>query len=725
MKRVNTIFNLFLVFVLGLSTLAPVWANSFEHQKPFKSYVNWQMVGNSVKPSNSNQGTYTPLVNGTSQFGPPATLPQACQPLLLTDGTVMVQNCDGDGVTYPHTGDVWKLTPDIYGNYINGTWSKLASLPIINGQQYIPLYFASQVLNDGRVIYAGGEYQGPWVDFLGEGANGVAIYDPVKDSWTPIAPPSFFTDLYPPRATCPRDPAIGNLCAPSPIADGQSVVLNDGTFMIADKMSTQAALLDLKTLTWTETGTASKAPRWNDEESYTLLPNGKILTVNCYTESHFLPEQYPYPADPTGSQIYDPQTGLWSYAGSTINTLTNPISNEIGSQVLRPDGLVFVGGTDGHNSLYNYKTGKWSETVMLPTVPSLTPFMTISAPAAAAGTYNNVYPGSNAVSISPYSVTGPIVQTTEQSSPTTIADASQGPYAPLPPNSIALIGISYAQENAGFDPIASAQAAAAGAKGIIFYITDGPNSLLNFIGGSISVPTILVDYPTGQTMVNNITGLTGTMQNSLVPQQLGFGDDFAALLPNGNIYMYATASSPFSGGIDQFFELKGSTILLQQNPEPNPSTFINMVLLPTGQILISDIGTGYVGVYTSADTNYNPAWAPTITSSPQFVSPGNTYRINGLLFNGMSQATHGSDDGQSATNYPLVRITMNKTHHVFYCRTHDHSFMGVAAVNKPVYTYFDVPTNWAGYPMEIGPGKIEVIANGIPSPSRPIVVTNN
>ncbi len=676
------------------------------------------------------QGTFTPLVNGIiPTFGPDATYPEACQPLLLTDGTVMVQNCDGDGVSVPHTGDIWKLTPDIYGNYVNGTWSKLAPLPKLpyaqyNGQQYLPLYFASQVLADGRVIYAGGEYQGPFYDFLGQGANGVAIYDPFKNQWTAIAPPPFFVDLYPPRAACPRDLSLdpGHLCAPSPIADGQQVVLEDGTFMIADKMSTQAALLDLKKMTWTETGTASKGNRWNDEESYTLLPDGRVLAVNCYTESHFLPDQFPYPTDPTSSQIYDPKTGKWSYAGSTINTLTDPITSEIGPQMLLPNGKVFVGGTDGHNSLYDTKTGTWSVTTTLPTAMAPTAKVAISAPSAVAGTYNNVYLGTGAHSVAPFSVSGPIVPAHSTGAPPSSvpADACAGPFDPIPANSIALVGISYADSNNNCDAIASNQLTSAGAAGIMFYIKE-QNSLLDYIGGSLTVPTVMVDYTTGQALVSNLAGLTGTISNPPAPQQLGFGDTFAVLLPNGNIFMYAVTNNFFSAGVVSFLESDGVSFIQEPNPEPQP-LFMNMVLLPTGQVFLSDIGTGYTGVYTSGDTSHNPAWEPKITAAPGVVHPGKTYPINGVLFNGMSSASHGSDDGQSATNYPLVRITMDATHHVFYARTHDHSFMGVAAVNKNVQTFFDVPKVWAGHNMETGPAKIEVIANGIPSKPRAITV---
>ncbi len=80
----------------------------------------------------------------------------------------------------------------------------------------------------------------------------------------------------------------------------------------------------------------------------------------------------------------------------------------------------------------------------------------------------------------------------------------------------------------------------------------------------------------------------------------------------------------------------------------------------------------------------------------------------------MSQASMFGDEGQNATNYPLVRITNLKTKHVFYSRTHDHSSMAVAS-NAVSSTHFDVPAN-----QETGRSKLEVVANGIAS--APVVV---
>src|SRR5437588_626203 len=47
-------------------------------------------------------------------------------PLLLTDGTIMVQQMATSGFA---TGQWSRLTPDNTGSYVNGTWSTLTSLP--------------------------------------------------------------------------------------------------------------------------------------------------------------------------------------------------------------------------------------------------------------------------------------------------------------------------------------------------------------------------------------------------------------------------------------------------------------------------------------------------------------------------------------------------------------------------------------------------------------------
>jgi len=115
----------------------------------------------------------------------------------------------------------------------------------------------------------------------------------------------------------------------------------------------------------------------------------------------------------------------------------------------------------------------------------------------------------------------------------------------------------------------------------------------------------------------------------------------------------------------------------------------------------------------------DPAWAPSISSSASVtnVNRGSTYRIQGRNFNGLSQAGAYGDDAQSATNYPIVRLTNRASGHVFYARTHDHSTMGVATGAAIVSTNFDVPGG-----TETGASTLVVVANGIQSQPASITV---
>jgi hypothetical protein len=152
---------------------------------------------------------------------------------LLTDGTVLLhEEQDGSPQKW------YKLTPDNTGSYLNGTIKPIASLP----SDYGPFYFGSAVLTDGRYIIEGGEYNNgnsAWTN-LG------AIYDPVKDKWTAITPPSGWAT----------------------IGDAQSVILNSGTYMQANCCNTQQAYFNPKNSGWnymldsTKTG---KADRFDEE----------------------------------------------------------------------------------------------------------------------------------------------------------------------------------------------------------------------------------------------------------------------------------------------------------------------------------------------------------------------------------------------------------------------------------------------------------------------------
>ena len=254
--------------------------------------------------------------------------------LQLTDGTLLVHSEPNSTTTTSTDYSSWyKLTPDANGSYVDGTWTQVAA-----PAGYAPLYFGSAVLPDGRVVVEGGEYDCSTGTCNSAWTNQGAIYDPLKNKWTAVAPPKGWTT----------------------IGDAQSVVLPNGTYMQANCCTKQAALLNPNNLTWTMTG-AGKFDI-HDEEGWNLLPNGKVLTADAYV--------FQYDATGTNSEIYDPATGSWTSAGSTIVQLwdscggADAASYEVGPAVLRPDGTVFATGGNtcgpGHTSVYNSRTGTWA-----------------------------------------------------------------------------------------------------------------------------------------------------------------------------------------------------------------------------------------------------------------------------------------------------------------------------------------------------------------------------
>jgi hypothetical protein len=236
--------------------------------------------------------------------------------LLLTDGSVLVNSF----FFTTHSDNWYRLVPDSTGSYINGTWVNAGSAP----SPYNPLYFASQVLPNGYVVIIGGEYNngaGVWTT-LG------AYYNPHSNTWGKVPAPAGW----------------------STVGDAQSVILPNGKMMLANCCSTQQAILtSYSPITWTATGTG-KADE-NDEEGWTLLPNGNVLTVDAYVSGGCCK---------MGSEIYNTATGTWSSGGSTIVNLVDPSSFELGPSVLRPDGTVFYAGATTNNAIYNTTSAQWS-----------------------------------------------------------------------------------------------------------------------------------------------------------------------------------------------------------------------------------------------------------------------------------------------------------------------------------------------------------------------------
>ena len=185
------------------------------------------------------------------------------------------------------------------------------------------------------------------------------------------------------------------------------------------------------------------------------------------------------------------------------------------------------------------------------------------------------------------------------------------------------------------------------------------------------------------------------------PNNDNSGDSYAVLLPNGHVLV--------EGNSGTLYDFDGQKL----TPGDLVTSSSSLLVLPTGEVIVAGSA---VQIYTPSGQS-SPSWAPTITAFPASVTRGSTYSISGTQFNGLSQAAGYGDENETATNYPLVRITNQASGHVFYARTHGHSAMAVATGSAIVSTNFDVPLG-----METGVSTLEVVANGIPSLSVTVTV---
>jgi hypothetical protein len=288
---------------------------------------------------------WTPLEN-PPPFGTPGSM------LLESNGTVLVHD-EPDNNTTGGTTKWWALTPNAQGSYIDGTWSEIASMPA----GYTPLYFASAILPDGRMIVEGGEYIGENAKWSDHGA----IYNPVTNTWASVAPPPGWTNM----------------------GDAASDVLANGTFMLQQPCQTcltnpdlgiQDALLNAKTLTWTVLPGVGKSDP-NDEEGWTLEPSGQLLTLDLWV--------------PNQTELFNPTTKSWSFSGNTLAD-GDPVDPfpvvEIGPQVEMPGGNTFVVGAGSstqqaptacttdeptQTALYQYKAGTAGTWAAGPEIPAI------------------------------------------------------------------------------------------------------------------------------------------------------------------------------------------------------------------------------------------------------------------------------------------------------------------------------------------------------------------
>jgi hypothetical protein len=224
------------------------------------------------------------------------------------------------------TKNWYKLTPTSSSDYVHGNWSTLSSMSLER------LYYASGVLPDGKVYILGGEYSGPsgaW-NF----ANTGEIYDPMTDSWSPMAqfPLNSFGD----------DP---------------SEILPNGNILTGFVGSGSTFIYDPIANSWA-TGPQKLYNDRSDEETFVLLRDGSVFSYNVFGAES---------GHPNSSQRYVPSLNQWVDAGDSPTRLENSWS-EMGPTVLLPQsGKVFLVGATNSTALYTppvnpadpAETGRW------------------------------------------------------------------------------------------------------------------------------------------------------------------------------------------------------------------------------------------------------------------------------------------------------------------------------------------------------------------------------
>ncbi|HXP45467.1 MAG TPA: kelch repeat-containing protein [Candidatus Acidoferrales bacterium] len=567
---------------------------------------------------------------------------------------IMIQATDGSVLVQAYDGQTWmKLTPDDRGSYVNGTWTTLASEPIAR------LYFASQIMPNGRLFVAGGEYSGPGL--LPNWSNTGEIYDPLDNKWTRIAPypnqphcPSInyvsgnttsgsakITGIYPYTSGLrvgegvfgsgiPNGATIVSVDSPTKITisaaathtvsanaitlssyyqltgclgDDPSMLLSSKKILVGDLVNSNTYVYDAALNAWSESGTKVYQDP-SDEEGWTRSSEGTIIN---YDLSQSIATNGSY------AEKYNPKAGMWTgispsdgTAKGTIPQLSSPaLGYELGPSLRLQDGRIFEIGATQHTALYNPATNTWEAgpdiSGTLNGIPS--PFGADDAPGA-------ILPNGHVIFAADAGVSG----FTSSGNITAGSPIITG----IP--STAILQVYWGVQGAGIP------------GGAYIVSVDSPRQ-------------VTISSPATATTSGDAISWGGTFSN---PAELF---DF----------------DPWKSTIRQVTSALPDVNLPYEGSYPT-----RMLILPTGQLLFSD-DSSQLWVYTSSGMP-NPLLRPLITKV-RYLGDGK-FRLTGFKLDGQSAGAAYGDDDQMDSNYPIIRMA-NLSGNVFYARTSDWSKIAV------------------------------------------------
>lgn len=611
--------------------------------------------------------------------------------LLLTDGTVMILSANDN--------DTWfRLTPDIHGSYINGTWSTLAKMGIPR------LYFGSQVMQNGNVFIVGGEYTGPYYD---ENITGSAeIYNSVTNSFSPAT-------HYPDQAGCGSRTVSSDVM----LTTGSNVVTGiystdrmqvgwtmtkagsvpAGTTITSVDSATQVHISNNALVTGTVTDVPFKgtvAFCFGDDPTI-LVPNGNILAGNIFNNS---------------TMYYNIANNSWSLAADKVY---NDRSDEEGwtkmsdGTVLNYDLFEAIAQKTGYAEEFNPATSMWT---------SVSP---------ADGTASGTLPVLSSSALG--DELGPILRLQDgraivigANQFTALYTPSTNTWAAGPQMLATLTGPGGSLQNQPFG--ADDAPAALLPNGHVIIAADAgvnrPSLTGNTTMGSAVVTNILTaglqagwavaeadgkhtDIPSGTTILSVDSASQLTLSKNALTTTAGEGMVF------GGTFDPPTVVFDF----DPVAETMTPINVPDANLPTSPSYVLRMLVLPTGQLLFND-STNQLLVYT-------PDGTPSVSVRPVVnavaYNGGGIFTLTGKQLNGPSNGAAYGDDVQMDENYPIVRL-QTPSGNVYYCRSTNWSSTGVGAGATPETVNFTLNS-------ALTPGNYLLTVVGAGVTSLPVLLT--
>ncbi len=564
-------------------------------------------------------------------------------------------------------------------------------------------FLSSQLLRDGRVFVAGGEY--------GTGAATAEIYSPTTNTWMYVSPPSNLLD---PTQLTPNFPPGNN--DHQGFLDSVSTLLPDGSVLLAPVYgSTYGQTLIYQPLfnTWAAGPTLANQTLWQDEATWIRLPDQSVLTIDPFGFDTNVTGNAP--AALAGVVFLSvggsgtPLVGAGGLTGNVVYAVPNDGSPDQGPGPYTP---------------YS-NAAQISGNICLVDRGGATTFATKIGRASASGAIacivdNFTNPGLPPIVMrglnSNDNIPSVMISSTDRD---TINSAAGGfnPTTGLPAHSV----------NVTIKNAASAVTERY-IPSLNQWVPDAtcPLSLYDPIGGELGAAFLL---PDGRAFFLGATGHTGLYTPSGnttpgtwaagpdIPNNLATPDAAAAMMANGKILCAVSAKiSMIDGNGNAVFPVPTSfceydpvgnsfAVIPSPNTDVYPSFVTSMLDLPDGTVLFSE-RSNRLYVYTP-DGSQLASGKPTIIGIYQ--NADGAYYLRGTLLNGISQGAGYGDDWQMATNYPIIRFSVANGD-VHYARTYNWSSTGVMTGSTPEWAQFTMP---AGFNA---PGQLfNVSANGISS----------